>query len=145
MIDEFIDSLERLHERVEDENRSAIGPYTGRQLMMLASLASFESPPTLGEFADRLRCSYQNVRVLVALLEEQGCVRTEHDPNDGRRLRIELTEEGEALTARVNEHLEAVRNRYSEAVSEEDMAAFVRIVDMLLENSGYIRDFELTE
>lgn len=143
MIDSFIDSLERLHERVEDENRVSIGPYTGRQLMMMAALGSYEEPPTLGEFADRMRCSYQNVRVLVALLEEHGCTHTRHDPDDGRRLRIELTDEGRALTERVSKHLGDVKDRYAEAISEEDMAAFVRVVDTILVEDGYIRTFRL--
>ncbi|WP_139652805.1 MarR family winged helix-turn-helix transcriptional regulator [Raoultibacter phocaeensis] len=143
MIDEFIDSLERLHERVEDENRSAIGPYTGRQLMMLASLASFDNPPTLGEFAERMRCSYQNIRVLVAILEEHGCTHAEHDPRDARRLRIELTDEGKVLTKRVNSHLNTIRRRYEKNISQEDMEAFVRVVDAILAEKGYIRDFKL--
>lgn len=145
MVEDFIDSLERLHERVEDENRVAIGPYTGRQLMMMAALATYETPPTLGEFADRLRCSYQNVRVLISLLEDQGCTVAEHDPNDGRRLRIVLTDEGKQLTDRVRAHLDSVQQRYREAVSEDDMAAFIRVVDTILEEDGYIMNFKLTE
>ncbi|BDE96598.1 MarR family winged helix-turn-helix transcriptional regulator [Raoultibacter timonensis] len=143
MVEDFIDSLERLHERVEDENRAAIGPYTGRQLMMMAALATYENPPTLGEFADRLRCSYQNVRVLVSLLEDHGCTLAQQDPNDGRRLRIVLTDEGRELTSRVKKHLDGVQARYAEAIPEEDMTAFVRVVDAILEEDGYIMTFEL--
>ncbi|MEQ3362462.1 MarR family winged helix-turn-helix transcriptional regulator [Raoultibacter massiliensis] len=143
MIDNLISSFEQLHESVEEENRVSIGPYTGRQLMMLSALSSFDSAPTLGEFADHLRCSYQNVRVLVSLLEEQGCVHAKHDPADGRRLRIELTDDGKALTRRVNAHLDAAKQRYTNLISEEDIAAFIRVTDAIVEDEGYIKTFAL--
>lgn len=143
MIDEFIDSFGRLHERIEDENRATIGPYTGRQLMMMAGLTTFEEPPTLGEFAEYSRCSYQNVRVLISLLEDDGCMLAAHDPEDGRRLRIQLTDEGKALAARVNAHMAEAKQRYVENISEEDMAAFVRVIDAIMQDEGYIKNFRL--
>lgn len=141
MADEFIESLERLNERIEQENRVVIGAYTGRQLMMIASMMEFDEPPTLAMVAEKSRCSHQNIRTLISIMEDQGCLVVRKSEKDNRSLRIEFTPKGRMIGEKICRHLERARKRYNDKISPEDRATFARVVDVLVSDPGYIMDY----
>jgi DNA-binding MarR family transcriptional regulator len=51
----------------------------------------------MGELARRARLAKQTITTMVTLLERDGLVRREPDPDDGRASRIHLTERGREL------------------------------------------------
>ena len=68
-------------------------PYlTVKQWFFLAGVLRCESDaPTLTEVAVNIGSSRQNVKKIASLLERQGFVLMEKDPEDGRAVRIYLT------------------------------------------------------
>jgi DNA-binding MarR family transcriptional regulator len=65
----------------------------------------------MGELARRARLSKQTMTTLVRLVEREGFVRRERDPEDGRAFRIRLSERGLAfrpVAARVVSDLDAL-------------------------------------
>jgi DNA-binding MarR family transcriptional regulator len=83
--------LGRLRRRLQDA--SAIGELTSAQASALARLAANE-PTSTSALAGAERVRPQSMAATVAVLEEQGLVRREADPDDGRRQLIVLTTPG---------------------------------------------------
>ncbi|WP_250455653.1 MarR family transcriptional regulator [Caballeronia sp. ATUFL_M2_KS44] len=70
---------------------------------------------------------------LVRLLDQlcaAGLVRRDEDPEDKRAKTITLTEEGRAVTARMEERLVALRARVLKDVSREDLETTLRVLDV---------------
>lgn len=63
------------------------------QLIVLAQLNE-SGPLRIGELAERVPCSQPTATTTVASLESGGYLRREHDPDDGRAVRVVLTESG---------------------------------------------------
>ncbi|WP_158634137.1 MarR family winged helix-turn-helix transcriptional regulator [Amycolatopsis sp. WAC 04169] len=84
--------------------------------------------------ADALRCTPRHVTGLVDQLEEAGLVCRRPHPRDRRATSVALTDEG-ATTAR---WMTASRHDTARAilgdVPEGDLAAFVRVADLILRN-----------
>ena len=66
------------------------------QLAVLTHL-SFHGPCSLGALAERERVTAPSMNATVNRLAEAGLVRRESDPDDGRRVRILITDEGARL------------------------------------------------
>lgn len=79
---------ELLHERFSDAGWRAVRPSYGSILVPLFE----EDGLRMGELARRSRSSKQTMTTMVRLLERDGLVRRERDPEDGRATRILLTE-----------------------------------------------------
>jgi DNA-binding MarR family transcriptional regulator len=79
---------ELLHERFRDAGWVAVRPSYGSILVPLFE----EDGLRIGELARRSRLSKQTMTTMVRLLERDGLVQRERDPEDGRAIRILLTE-----------------------------------------------------
>ncbi len=69
---------------------------------------------------------------LVRLLDQlcaAGLVRRDEDPDDRRAKTISLTEEGRAVTARMEEDLRGLRARVLKGVSRADLEATLRVLN----------------
>lgn len=65
---------------------------TMKQWLLIAIILKSEQPsPTLGEVAEMIGNSRQNVKKMALILEKQGFVLLTKDVNDARVLRIQLT------------------------------------------------------
>ncbi|MDF1569869.1 MAG: MarR family transcriptional regulator [Spirochaetaceae bacterium] len=86
-------TLSRLWEKTFDQTFASDG-ITVKQFFLMAALdrSTRPAPPTLGEAADDLLMSYQNVKKLALQLEQRGFVQLIRDENDRRVLRIHTTE-----------------------------------------------------
>lgn len=66
---------------------------TAKQWFLMAVLDEFFSqPPTLSELAEAMGSSHQNVKQIALKLEQKGFLAMERDREDGRAMRIRLTE-----------------------------------------------------
>src|SRR5215218_6706340 len=103
---------ELLFERFQREGYAEVRPSYGSILLPLFS----EDGLRIGELARRARLSKQTLTTMVRLMERDGLVRREPDPDDGRASRVSLTPRAKrlkpvadavvgALTARVQERL----------------------------------------
>jgi MarR family transcriptional regulator for hemolysin len=69
---------------------------------------------------------------LVRLLDQlcaAGLVRRDEDPDDRRAKTISLTEEGQAVTAKMEEDLRGLRARVLKGVSRADLEATLRVLN----------------
>ncbi|MBB3257478.1 MarR family transcriptional regulator for hemolysin [Paraburkholderia bannensis] len=69
---------------------------------------------------------------LVRLLDQlcaAGLVRRDEDPDDRRAKTISLTEEGQAVTARMEEDLRGLRARVLKGISRADLEATLRVLN----------------
>jgi DNA-binding MarR family transcriptional regulator len=79
---------ELLHAHFSERGYSEIRPAYGSLLLPLFE----EDGLRMGELARRARLAKQTMTTMVRLLEREGLVRREADPDDGRAIRILLTE-----------------------------------------------------
>ncbi len=71
----------------------AEGDITVRQWFLTIMIIQFKGKaPTLGEVAELMGTSHQNVKQLAIKLKEKGFLSFEKDEKDGRALRLKLTE-----------------------------------------------------
>jgi DNA-binding MarR family transcriptional regulator len=82
---------ELLHERFRAAGWAGVRPSYGSILVPLFE----EDGLRIGELARRSRLSKQTMTTMVRVLEREGLVRRESDPDDGRAFRIVLTEKAE--------------------------------------------------
>ncbi|MCE7007794.1 MarR family transcriptional regulator [Kibdelosporangium philippinense] len=66
------------------------------QIIVLTQLVG-NGPMRVGELAAGVPCSQPTATVAVASLESAGYVRREHDPADGRAIRVVITDKGREL------------------------------------------------
>lgn len=94
-------------------------------------------PMTVGDLATALRITHVSVSQSLRSLEAAGYVRALPDPRDARRRRQSLTDEGEALVARLTP-LWLAMNREAEAINREadDVAARLDRLDQVLDRSS---------
>ena len=78
---------ELLRERFRAAGWSDVRPSYGSLLVPLYE----EDGLRMGELANRARLSKQTITTMVRLLERDGLVRRERDPDDGRAFRVVLT------------------------------------------------------
>jgi DNA-binding MarR family transcriptional regulator len=119
--------ITRAARRLRTEASAGLGPSLG------AALATVErwGPLSPSELADREGIRRPSATRLVAKLEEEGLVRREPDPEDGRSFRVSLTEVGAEHIRDVRSRKDAFLARRLEALSPEDRATLDRASDLL--------------
>ncbi len=78
-----------------------------------------------GELAERGGLSKQTVTSLVKRLEDLGYVERRADPEDGRAMRITLTDSGHRMKQAVRESVEEVEAKIADLVDEKDFETTV--------------------
>ncbi len=81
-------TLSRLWERVFDRAFQPDGISVKQFFLMAVIDRDFESPPALGDAAEVLKMSYQNVKKLALQLENRGMLELRQDESDRRILRL---------------------------------------------------------
>jgi DNA-binding MarR family transcriptional regulator len=85
--------------------------------------------------ADMLDVAPPAVSALLAELEQRGLVTREPDPDDGRRVRLGLSEVGEALRREVKKRWHQDSNRLLKHLSDDDLAKLIAIYQKMLEGA----------
>jgi len=109
-----------------------LAPHQVRALRMIGR----EGPLRLGRLADHLRIGPRSVTDAVDPLCERGLVERRPDPADRRAVTVELSDEGRALVARVEDARRADAALYFGALSDDDRAHLTRILATLVEDPG---------
>lgn len=105
----FVDAL-------KDRGVTDVRPSFGAVLVPLFR----EDGLRLGELAERGGLSKQTVTSLIKRLEDLGYVERRADPDDGRAVRISLTDRGHRMKQAVRESVEEVEARIADLVDPDD-------------------------
>lgn len=109
---------------VTDQVFQRDGLTTKQWLVSLAIERGFEEPPSLGEVAELLSSSHQNIRQIANQLERKGFLEFFKDPDDGRVLRLRLSEKSKAyFDSKSDEHLGYVLEMFG-GFSDEEIRDF---------------------
>jgi DNA-binding MarR family transcriptional regulator len=126
-------SMHRLLRTLRPARQTSGIPAT--QLLVLVEL-SRSGPQRIGELAVQVQTSQPTATNVVRWLEQAGLVRREVDPEDGRAIRVDLTDLGsEKLLSVVHNEAELLAERMAELTPAE--------LDLLLGASAVLR--RLTE
>lgn len=109
----------------------SVGLTYPRYLAMLALWGSPERPMTVGDLGDKLRLDSGTLTPLLKRLETSGHLSRRRDPDDERRVLLEVTDQGWALRERVA-YVPAELLRSVE-LSATDIADLRRLLGRLLE------------
>jgi len=124
--------LWRIQRRLLEHARPCLAE-TGLDPKRAFLLAQVERGHRPGEIAERLHLPPPSVSHLLADLEAAGWLVREPDPEDRRRQRLRLTEEGRARLASARRCLEAASTALLKALSEDEQAALFALLDRLEE------------
>ena len=137
----ILDSIRRLVRllRLTDRAIQSERGLSGAQLFVLHELAK-SSPLSLSELAERTLTDQSSVSVVVTRLVDAGFVARDRDKRDGRRLVLNLTKTGKAIT---DKSPAAAQEKIIEAIEKIPPAerrrfadTFVRIIQEMGEDRG---------
>jgi len=93
---------------------------TVKQFHLLWVIETHGSPPSIKEAASLMSSSHQNVKQIALKLERKGFLRIEKDEEDGRKLRLHLTDANfEYWKKRAADHDRALKRIFSGLTNEE--------------------------
>lgn len=118
----------RVARRVRFDADNTIAPHRFSVLVRLLS-----QPLTLGELAQIEQVSAPSMSKTVGRLVDQGYVDRSADPDDGRIVRLSLTDEGRATVERERAHRDAWMTARLEGLTEADRDLLRRATDLLEE------------
>ena len=137
----ILDSIRRLVRLLRLTDRAAQSELglSGAQLFVLHELAKSPSL-SLSELADRTATDQSSVSVVVTRLVDSGYVTRDRDKRDGRRLVLNLTKSGKAVTDKsppaAQEKIIEALERVPSADRKRFADVFARIIEELGEASG---------
>ncbi len=94
----------------------------------------FAQPPTLGEAAAVMGSTHQNVKQVALKLAEKGFVEFLDDPDDGRALRLRLTEKSDELWEGMQERSASFMRRLYSGFGSEGLKDLRGLLDRLMTN-----------
>ena len=117
---------------------------SSKQWFLLAIVAKFtESPPNIGDVAEVLGTSRQNVKKMANILEMQGFLKLEKDKDDLRSIRIFLTEKcGDYFKSREQLEVKYIERIFSGIDDEmldslcSGLGKLAKNIDVLLEGGA---------
>jgi len=83
-------------------HRVGLEPQQHQLLLALRGFADLEQPPTIRNIAEWLLIQHHSAVELVDRAAARGLVQRHQDPDDRRRVLVELTPEGEAVLAQLS-------------------------------------------
>jgi DNA-binding MarR family transcriptional regulator len=136
----IVAALDRLANarRVQRQSFATARGLTLLQLELLATVAGGPPPqPLVGTLADEIGVSQPTVTDSVRALERKGLVRRTPDPQDARRVRIALTDDGTRLAAEYADLDEAFVRAVEQLpghTQEEAFAALLGVITALVDD-----------
>jgi len=108
----------------------------GARIRLLVEIAKAGGSVLPSELASRIGVTKANVSVLIVPLERQGYLEIRSHPSDGRKRRIELTEEGERLLREVLPGNRRTIADRMDGLGEADKRRLIELLGKLREGSG---------
>ncbi len=118
----------RLYRRLRLE--TGIAELTDSQLAVLMHLSRVTTSSP-GRLAEVERVSAPSMNRTVNAIVEAGCARRTADPDDGRRVVVEITERGAKLAQTAREHRNAWLEARLRELPKEDRATIAAAVELL--------------
>lgn len=107
---------------------------TWKQFFAVICISLCKEPPGIGELAEIMGSSHQNVKQLLMKLQRKDFVRLEADPSDARRQRVVLTQACLDFCRRNDDASAALMERLFEGVTPEQLAATISTVTRIEDN-----------
>lgn len=127
LLNTFVNRLQTTGDRFFEE-------ISWKQCFLIICIKLFECPPTLGELADAVGSSHQNVKQMLIKLEKAGFVQLIPDEKDRRKQRVLWTEKAESFDGKyMNPSDIFVKQLYSN-VTPEDLEVTVKTILQLEDN-----------
>jgi len=126
---ELLHAARQLEEQLE--SALATADLSMAKYRVLAQLAAYGKPMSLGQLAARHKCVRSNMTQLVDRLESDGLVRRVGDPEDRRSVRAELTPLGRTRQVAGAGAVERVQVEFSAALPARDRLALERALAAL--------------
>ncbi|MDF2522946.1 MAG: transcriptional regulator [Clostridiales bacterium] len=105
---------------------------TIRQWLLLLAIAQYgDSPPTLGEIAEFIGSTHQNVKQLIIKLRENGFLDIIRDEKDNRAIRILLTEKSFMYRDKMDIRLKGFLTELFQDLSPEEICLLNDCLDKL--------------
>lgn len=105
-----------------------------KQWFVLEIISLFASPPTVGEIADAIGSSHQNVKQVLLKLEAAGFVEIYTDEMDKRKLRTRETFKVSALNSKYQRSSFSFMESLCQGISEEDIAVTKKTISTMDRN-----------
>lgn len=122
-------------------DRMTFRELTGRQCTLIASIGTFEEPPTLGQLAECEGSSHQNIKQMALKLQEKGYVKLLSDSSDARKIRVTSTKKGFDFCKKHREAEQKFLELLFEGVDEQEIKEVSKVMSKLNENlDDVIRD-----
>src|ERR687897_3706546 len=121
----------------------SVGLTYPRYLAMLALWGSPERPMTVGDLGDKLRLDSGTLTPLLKRLETSGHLSRRRDPDDERRVLLDLADQGWAPPDRGTDVADELLRSLD--LSAEDFAELRRLLDQLLDQLEHQTPPERTE
>lgn len=124
----FIESSWALHNRLEDELRTATGLSMSDYHVMVVLSEAPGHRARMGELASRLVFSPSRLTYQIGSMAKRGLVRKQACPDDGRGQEAVLTDAGmAALIAAAPLHLKTVRDAFIDHLDPGELAVVGRV------------------
>lgn len=107
---------------------------TGRQCTLVASIGTFEEPPTLGQLAECEGSSHQNIKQMALKLQEKGYVKLLSDSSDARKIRVTATKKGCDFCKKHREAEQKFLKLLFQGVDDSEIADVSKVMSKLNEN-----------
>ena len=109
-----------------------LSPHQARALMAIARHT--DTPPRIGDLAERLDVTPRSATEVVDALAEHGLVRREPDPADRRAVRLRVTSEGVRVAAEIRGARQEVGRRAMGALTDRERAQLRALIAKLMDS-----------
>jgi len=110
------------------------------ELAVMVAVAKINSNPSVRRIADHLHVSASNVTADVGKLVKARLLTKLPDPEDGRAIKVALTEKGEKLIQDIAPALRTVNERLFANMSSHEMATLDRLLQQIIVEGGRLVD-----
>lgn len=115
-------------------DRMTFRELTGRQCTLIASIGTFDEPPTLGQLAECEGSSHQNIKQMALKLQEKGYVKLLSDSSDARKIRVTATKKGHGFCKKHHEKEQRFLEILFDGIGDKEVANVSKVMDKLNEN-----------
>lgn len=105
-----------------------------KQFFAIICIDMCKEPPTLGQLADVLGSSHQNVKQILLKLEKKDFVKFIPDENDKRKQRIVLTDHCRKFCEKNNEMSIRIMAKMFDGVPEKDIQTTIKTITKIEKN-----------
>jgi len=129
-IDHFLRATWQAVSKMYNEEASKYGASMATGLALL-SIDTEEGVPSTS-LGPRMGMESTSLSRTLKTMENQGLIRREPNPEDGRSVLIKLTKEGLEKRSLSKEVVIQFNQSIAEAVSEEDLKSFYKVIELIL-------------